>query len=304
MVQTLNTGAVASVTGVFTDEAGALVNPTVVDLLAVAPDGSEVVTHIGSLVHQSTGVFTFLVLLDQEGLWSFRWESSGPTSVSQTSVLALGLVGADLPVSLVTEAQYRQATNDNDTLSSDVLYHLVEAQSLVEEYLRRQLTSMERTEPAPIWSDPTSGRTYVYPLATPITAIPASATYTVQFEGAALGGVASTEVDWGWWGWSWAYGGLFFSSDAPPPLATIVYTGGYTSATLPVTLRRAIARVALALSRVTPAATLVAGAASLRVGDVSITKPGGGAADATELDTLVPGISATLRKWRRRTVRY
>lgn len=75
---------------VFTDEAGANVDPVTVVLRLMDQWGSEKKYTYGSssnLTKSATGVYSCAVLPDKPGRWSFRWEGTGTnTTVGQEGV--------------------------------------------------------------------------------------------------------------------------------------------------------------------------------------------------------------------------
>jgi hypothetical protein len=173
-------------------------------------------------------------------------------------------------------AGYRVRTGDETTAASAVSGALVEAQSLLEEELRRLLPLEERTEHMVI-----DNRGKVWPKAYPLVLC---ATNTIdgrsllnaipdfnQF--VAMVGLTQTTIR-----------------------ATITYTGGFDASTLPLTLAHAIYDVAGAL--VAADAPVPAGATSMSVGDVSVGFPEAG----TGIDSYVNGLSDRVRKYRNRYV--
>lgn len=177
-------------------------------------------------------------------------------------------------MTLLDVPTYRRLTGDSATADAAVTPALVDAQRLVEEYLRRPLERAERTEQLRVYrlSD---GRTGVYPSATPISAVPAG----FVVEGVAVLGEGLLSGFTPWLG-------------SEREHVTLTYTGGFVAATLPLTIAREIARLAQQLTQ--PVAAAPAGAKSVRVGDVAVTyaTPTGGGVDA-------PGRLA-LRGYRRR----
>lgn len=154
---------------------------------------------------------------------------------------------------LVTYARYLAITGDAATDAADVEAALAEAQTLLEETLRRPLESAERTERLPVLD----GR--VYPSATPITD---GGDLTV--EGYALTGASPSTVL-----------GTLTDSDH----ATVTYTGGYTADNVPSCIERDIAWAAHSIVRPALASGVPVGATSVRLGDAAVTfarpSPGG-----------------------------
>lgn len=184
-------------------------------------------------------------------------------------------------MAVVTLHRYRDITGDRVTDDATVTARIEEAQGLIEDELGRLLDSAERTETLPLTFEYGSWR--AYPAVTPVTAVGAGETFTIE-DTVTLANV--TIDDTAFWG------------SAVPVEGTITYTGGYTTATVPKQLERAIAQLAHALAPQAAMAGVPTGATSLHVGDVSIglSRPTG----VGEIDALVPGLSARIRKYRRR----
>lgn len=173
---------------------------------------------------------------------------------------------------LVDVATYVLHTGDTTSASAVVDPQLAIAQKLVEEYLDRPLEESERTERLRISRD---GR--VYPRATPISAAEG---YTI--DGSSLAGASPTS--------------LFppFSNLDEDNFAEVTYTGGFTSATCPTTLKRAIARLAYALVHPSPL-SVPAGAVAARVGDASVTFR-----DPADVEAVLsPGLLRQVRRYRK-----
>lgn len=178
-----------------------------------------------------------------------------------------------------TVAGYRLRTGDDDSAASSVSGSLVDAERMTEEGLRRKLSLQSRTAPFLLKQDFWYGGLRVYPDAWPITAS------ALTISGRALLG-ATPDLS--------TFIGLL---DVPiPARATVTWTGGFDATTLPISLRDAIYDLARArLSRV-PA---LAGALSASVGDTSVTYA---SPSADDLDSLVPGLTARIAKYRNRYV--
>lgn len=179
----------------------------------------------------------------------------------------------------VTVAGYRLWTGDQATDAAAVSGSLVEAERMLEEDLRRHLALEERTDDFVIYPD---GR--IYPDAWPIT----DAALTI--EGRALLG-ATPDVT--------TFVGYFPDR---PTRATVTWTGGYddgtASAPLPVALAHGIYDLARALAADTTAVPV--GATAVSVGDVSVTF--GSSSGSGDVDSLVPGLSNRLARFRNRWV--
>ena len=150
---------------------------------------------------------------------------------------------------IATVERYRDITVDTTSSDNAVTGALVDAQELVEEYLRRPLEEAERTESVRINRN---GR--VYPKVTPITAVDSD----YEIVGHSVKGVSP------------GAGEVFEPySEITPPVVELTYTGGWTTETLPKTIEKEIVRTAYALLHPSPG--LVRGAKSVSVGDVSIS---------------------------------
>ena len=136
---------------------------------------------------------------------------------------------------LVVEATYRRLTGDTTSTSEAVVAALADAQALLQDALRRPLASAERVELIRVWADGLA-----YPLATPITAVPAGMT----IDGHGVRGV--------------------------PGFSVLTYTGGWTALTFPMTLSEALCGVARDLLHPNERGPI--GARSYAVGDVSVTR--------------------------------
>jgi hypothetical protein len=191
-------------------------------------------------------------------------------------------------VSTVTVAQYRVWTQDSTTPSGTVEASLELAEQMVAEYLRRDdLGSSERTERVRVH------RTgLAYPRHTPITALPPDASYqlvnTVQLRGVRADDAGVVVVgDW------------YQRTDDYPsslPYATVVYTGGWTTETLPVAIQRVVALAARTLAGA--AQPVQPGVARAMVGDVQVDYTDTAAQADEALDMLVPLATASLRRYR------
>lgn len=189
---------------------------------------------------------------------------------------------------LVTVDYYRLVTGDEATSDSAASAFLAEAQQLVGEALHRELEYAERTEAL------TVRRGRVYPSAVPVAAVaPASATAgTVLCGGFAVGVSSVSPLTWPELEEQGAAYDDVRASYAP---ASLTYSGGYTSLSLPFTLRRAIARVAGALAA-GDVSTRPAGATSVSLDGASVSYGPTAAytGAAAEVERLVPGLAGGL----------
>lgn len=176
--------------------------------------------------------------------------------------------------SLVTVSRYQLITGDTTSATATVEDALEDAQGLAEEFLRRELTSQERTESLQVYPG-----ARVYPSVTPITAADG-----YDIDGYSLIGVAPDLSP--------------FPFDPPSSrgvMGSVTYTGGYSAATLPKTIERVIARTAY--QQLHPETLQPAGATSIRLGDAAITY-----AEPIKLIELSQGAQAQLRPYRRQRV--
>lgn len=175
-------------------------------------------------------------------------------------------------MTLLDVATYQRFTHDLTTNTSSATGALVDAQAYIEDELRRPLESMVRTEDCYVeWGGivPNNGR--VYPKAWPITDTSSldTAGYSLLLpdngdDNTILVEAQSSNVG----DMPGPFYGLGYNPDYRT-LLTITYTGGYTLATLPVTLARAIAEAAFTLTRV-PDSAVPIGAVNVAVGDVRV----------------------------------
>ena len=185
-------------------------------------------------------------------------------------------------MSVVTHSQYRQITRDYETSEADVSANLDIVEAIVEDYLKRPLAAVQRTEECLVYAG-----SRLYPLATPILSVSSPAAAVIHRELYLTGVTPLADF-------------LIEESSLEPDYVTVTYVGGWTSLTIPDAMARMIARLAQQLERATVSSSqFPVGATSLSLGDASISfaSPTGGAG---ELDTLLPGATAALRKWRRR----
>ena len=186
-----------------------------------------------------------------------------------------------LSLGAVTVAGYQARTGDTDTAASAVSAVLLEAESLLEEELRRELALEERSEVMRIDRD---GR--MYPRAWPITTC---ATNVIQGR-ALLGGTPDTTQ----------FVALIGSS--VPPVATVTYTGGFDADTFPVTLRNVMYDMTRSLALLgAQQSVMLVGASSVSVGDVSIGLGGSGSmGGGGGLDAYSAGLDARVARYKNR----
>jgi hypothetical protein len=174
----------------------------------------------------------------------------------------------------VTVKAYRVHTADETNTDAQISGALVEAEDLLDEELRRHLAKQERTGTFPIYCD---GR--IYPDAYPLTAS------DLTIDGRALRGA---EPDGG------PFIGVWEHID--DPRATVTWTGGYDSTSLPRTLELAVYDLARGLMA---EALVPVGATSVSLGDASVTYA---VSSRGGVDALVPGISSRVRRYQNRFV--
>lgn len=191
-------------------------------------------------------------------------------------------------MSTVTLAQYVTHTGDTVSPSATVEANLAVAERMVEDYLRRELASAERSEEMKVWPNG-----LVYPKHVPVTSVQASARYEVKNE-AIIKYVTPDDLV------SEVVGNWSDPDDGYPhsrPTATVTYVGGWTSETMPVSIVRVVALAAQALT--VPGTAPKLGVKQASVGDVSVTYANDSGSNGTEaLDSLVPLASVMLYGYR------
>lgn len=77
-------------TATFTDLVGSPVDPDTVRVYVKAPDGVESSYTIADGVqHPQTGTYSYAFLLDQRGIWTYRWEGVGGADVATMDIRIL-----------------------------------------------------------------------------------------------------------------------------------------------------------------------------------------------------------------------
>lgn len=193
---------------------------------------------------------------------------------------------------------YRVITGDSVSAATAVEEKLADAESVVGQYLGRKLESAERTERIKCWP---SG--FGYPAAVPITSIPASASYEIYDEASLYGLDPDDRPFVGFAGLmhgddtNRGVGGRIGSGyETHYPYTTVVYTGGWTEATMPGILALYICKFARALITGKPeGGAAMAGANMLRVGDVQVNYPKEFIAGM--INQFVPGMTAAIDGW-------
>lgn len=264
----------------YRDGSGALVDPTL-PLVDIVNPSAVTVVNDATPVHDGTGLFHYnytVAVAAPLGTWTAHWTgviNGAPVSGDDVfTVVAAGSVDVTEPL-LVPITEYRRITLDTTSTNSAISGALVEATGLVEEYLGRWLASMQRTETLAIdnW-----GR--VHPRAVPITAV---ATTGLTIQGYALAGATADELT----------SFLIEPIRGSPAQATVTYTGGFTSATLPKTILRRIAWEAYAILRADQLAMVPSGAQAVSIGDASVTFGAHGPPGALSDETM-----RAIRPWR------
>lgn len=133
---------------------------------------------------------------------------------------------------------------DTASASGDIELVLTDSLRLIEDFLQRYLVSKERTETLVV------SQNKVYPCAYPISACS---------DGVINGGIIE-EL-------SPDAGSTFVENSKK----TITYTGGFTSATLPMALKVALVRSAYDLLNTTNATSFNAEVSSVKLGDVAVS---------------------------------
>lgn len=195
---------------------------------------------------------------------------------------------------IVSVSTYRHFTHDTTTSDDDVTTAIADGIEVVEEILRRPLESKERTEDVYIeWRGNAPYGGYMYPLATPITAVPSG--YSILGDAIVLGSATLTVGD---------LPGPFFDyeniNDARS-IMSITYTGGWTADTLPMSLTRAICEAAFGLTRPFNSSVPI-GATSVKVGDVAVSYGANGAMNSAQGSVLTISTIRSLKKYGRRYV--
>lgn len=173
---------------------------------------------------------------------------------------------------LITEAYYRSITGDSSTAASAVSANIEEAQSLIEDNLKRSLDLDTYTETLELWS------TTVYPTNTPLVS---TADGDIHPQAAAID-VTDT-------GNTSSFGGKSYTP--------ITYYGGWTYLTLPSKLKVAIAKTARGLAL--GGSQRASGVILAQVGDVRVEY---GSNSSDPLDLIAPGVSALIKPYRKRTL--
>lgn len=191
-------------------------------------------------------------------------------------------------MSVVTIDQYRAITHDDSSDDATVQDNLDQIEAIVEDFLDRPLALAERTEECIVYP---KGR--LFPDVTPIISV-ASPAGLINRGGYRLDGAVPF--------YDFLIEPLTYEDTRirrGENRVELTYTAGWTDATIPETMKRMIARLAQRLNQAGTTAQFPAGATSVSLGDASISfaVPTG---EAGELDTLLPGATRTLKKWKRR----
>lgn len=198
-------------------------------------------------------------------------------------------------MSIVTEVYYRSLTGDYTTAASAIEINLQEAEDLLGEYLQRTLPYGTYTERLKLWSS-----RVVYPSAVPIESISATAASGEVYDDATLMNVSPDDIpalDWPEIPADEPIGGRRGTDyEAHYWYATITYTGGFTVDTLPVSLRRAIVKLARALPLEFTGSARLPGTGMTRVGDVQVNY--NKAELEMMIDQYVPGLSKQVDGYR------
>lgn len=184
--------------------------------------------------------------------------------------------------SLVTPADYAWITLDTTSTTPAVTGALSDALGLVQDYTGRQLVHGTYTETLRIYRN-----SCVYPTATPIDSVSSPNVDLVSIQGAGvfIGYFDPTPVvNYGDWG------------AAIPPQAKITYVGGYTDATLPMKLKRALCRIAYNILHPAVLTGVPGGVNSVHVGDVGYAAAG--SQPLRTMDPLDDGVRADLKGYR------
>lgn len=193
-------------------------------------------------------------------------------------------------MSLLSYETYVRLSGDATTASADAEAAMDDAVSMLDDVLNRSLVEAERTEQVRI--GPTG---HVTPRAVPITAVPAEAAYQIgtshelRFVTYAGDAPFFDTLDWRYFD---------YDNDYPARWArtTLTYTGGFTEATLPFRLKKAICLLAQAFVT-DPTGLVDSQVTNKTVGDVSISFSPQEAEGI--VDHFVPGLWCTIQGFRR-----
>lgn len=167
---------------------------------------------------------------------------------------------------LLTEAQYRRFSFDktNDWADPDLQAALDDALASVEEYTNRHFELKARTEALRIFYKTPGAAQYlgyfVVPTAPPIASV-ADPPNGFIYHDTLIVGVSPPSI----------FGGGLFGLGDYADFATVTYTGGFTSSTLPPTVGRVLATLAYQRSAQNPLlARLPAQVVSVKQGDLQV----------------------------------
>lgn len=83
----------------FFDATGALADPTGITLTITAPDGTVTTKTIADLIHASVGRYEWVLLVDQAGIWTYRFDGTGAVTAGETAILQVFPIGTVAPTS-------------------------------------------------------------------------------------------------------------------------------------------------------------------------------------------------------------
>lgn len=144
---------------------------------------------------------------------------------------------------LVSIVEYRRLMKDTASASGDIELVLTDSLRLIEDFLQRYLVSKARTETCTVRNG------VIYPLAYPV-----SVCSDGMINGGIIEGISADSSD------------VFVETYTKE----ITYTGGFTSATLPMTIKVALVKTAYDLLNTNNATSFNAEVASVRLGDVAV----------------------------------
>lgn len=175
-------------------------------------------------------------------------------------------------MAILTRAEYRRLSGDEDSYDGDVDVALVEVQIEVERITGRKFERGTYTERIPYYG------TKIYPSAVPVASVASPSGTTIDGFGLELG-----------------YAGAAWRFDGFEDSVEITYTGGYEEEDMPIELKRLVARIVKRL--VTTDALdfeLPHGVTSVSVGPVSISGKG-----LSAVDVMDSALAKELRRWRK-----
>jgi len=119
-MNTYDVGDLALLTASFTDENGSAIDPTDVYCIYTDPSGNSVSLHYGvdaALQRSGVGTYQVELNLDEAGIWTYRWYSTGTGQASETRTLE-AFTG---PFAYCTLAEVKAALGETSTTYDDAI---------------------------------------------------------------------------------------------------------------------------------------------------------------------------------------